>query len=303
MTKQEIIFEVAKTLYFVDKTACYEQLQKINFDELSITFGRGSGVEIDIRNLVTFLALSENIGNITEINTVNEISRIKSSPNTKMFYDNKHLAAYLLKLAKDKDLISEAFMASLKLNPSPAAFIPNIIPTTDFYDKTTVLDINEHNKIDITSLVNMFYTKTLTKAIIDNYVPAFDEISSFLKLKIDFASTNNLFDYGANAINEFLTLDEFEYSSVYTFIDQNIDVRGSNDEKLQAIISKVRSKVSKTYNEMKLDIVLFMHEYKLKIAKSANIDLNAKLKNLIKKYSDLKIDTKELVELNKLKGI
>lgn len=303
MTKQEIIFEVAKTLYFVDKAACYEQLQKINFDELSITFGRGSEIEIDIRNLVTFLTLSENIGNITEINAVNEISRIKSAPNTKMFYDNKHLAAYLLKLANDKELISETFMSSLNLNPSPAVFTPNILPTTNFYDNTTVLDIVKHNKIDITNLVNMFYTKTLTKTIIDNYTPTFDEVSAFLKLKIDFASTNNLFDYGANAINEFLALDEFEYSSVYTFIDQNIDVRGGNDEKLQAIISKVRSKVSKTYNEMKLDIVLFMYEYKLKIAKSANIDLDTKLKNLISKYSSLKIDTKELIELSKLKGL
>lgn len=299
MTRQESTFEVAKTLYNVDKLACYKQLRKINFEELEVTLGANSPVISDIKNLLIYIALTEDTYDLKDINVVSEIERVFHSQTTAMFYDNKVLTSLLVKLASDKLLVNKQLFANMEL-PVTTTFTPCIEPRFTYGAEYA----REEDMVDdVIKLNNLHLNNMLTKERLDAYQPKFSEINSLLNLKVSFAIQRRLFDYGIQAIHKLIENNTTDYAMILTFIDSNLHLRSTTDEKLQTLISFVRQKVQGTTDEMILDKNIFMNEYALALSGAAKIDLLKKLKLLITKYSDLNLDVKPLIELNNLKGI
>ncbi len=300
MTKQESIFEVAKTLFVIDKPASYKQLKKINFDELRLVFGDRSELESDIKNLTLYIAVTENVYDIKDYNLADEIGRVYSSPNTVMFYDNKSLAGLLVEKAAKLLLVNKQLFTSMNL-PVFSTFVPNMDVKIHYTNNSTTPN---EIKDDVVKLIALNSSGMLSKERLDAYVPNFNEHIPLLNLKIQFAVRKSLFDYGLLAAN-LLVEDKgsAEYSAVLSFIDKNIHSRGINDDKLQKLMLKFRASVPGTKDEMLLDKAIFMYEYALSTSGAAKIDLLKNLKLLTTKYSDLGIDIAPLLELKTLKGM
>ena len=298
MTRQESTFEVAKTLYSTDKLACYKQLRKINFEELEITLGANNPLISDIKNLLIYIALTENVYDLKDINIASEIERAFTSPITTMFHDNKAFAGLLVKLASDKLLVNKQLFSSMDLTVS--SFTPCVEPRFIYgaeYART------EDMEDDVIKLNLLHKTNMLTKERLDAYQPKFSELNSLLNLKISFAIQRRLFDYGVQAIYKLIENKVSDYAMILTFVDSNLNVRGVSDVKLQSLISLIRQETQGTANEMYLDKIIFMNEYTLAYSGAVKIDLLKKLKLLITKYSALNLNVNILIDLKQLKGI
>lgn len=300
MTKQESIFEVAKTFYAFDKKACYEQLKKINFDELRLVFGENSDLETDIRNLTVYVAVVGDVPDLKNIDLVKEYQRILNSQNTKMFYNKESLVSTLLNITNKKLLTNSSQFSKYNL-PKGSRFLPDIDVRFN-YSKNS--DSVELIKDDIVKLINLNKVNLLSKDRLSSYKPLKSEEIPLLSLKILFSIKKSLFDFGLKSCNELLEKKGVKkFDEVNSFINYFLTSRGLNDDKLSKLINKFRLIVQNTADELELDKSIFMYEYELALSGSAKIDLLKKLKLLITKYTDLNIDTSKLLELSKLKGM
>jgi len=186
MTRQESIFEVAKTLYLVDKLACYNQLKKIDFNELNILFGKDSEIEVSVKNLMIYLEILEDIEIPKTENISDEIMRVYGSINTPIFNDSKTLASYLFSVAIKKSLILES---ALNISADAKVVQPNISTIKYF---TNVTHPDNAAKDDILSLVDLFNRGLLLQERLDAFIPTGNSDHVLYKLKVMFATKQNM---------------------------------------------------------------------------------------------------------------
>jgi len=296
MTKQESIFEVAKTLYLVDKTACYNQLSKIDFSEIVIVFGKDSELELDIKNLVLFLAITENIKNT--INIPDEIMRMFGAQVTPMFNDPKSMATYLFNDAVSKNLIDKN---SLNLSKTDKVQVPNIEARLSFENITDSKDVI---KDDIVKLLDLFKTDMLSLDRLEAFELDGNSDKVLYELKINFSVKRNMFDYGLKNINLLLGTSLSSVQPILSFLQNFVPLRGLSDESVQEIISSTRQNVLNTKNEMLLDKTLIMLEYQSSTVTTLKTStILQDLKTSITRYKNLGINIQVLRDLLELKGL
>jgi len=296
MTKQESIFEVAKTLYLVNKTDCYNQLKKIDFSEIVMVFGKDSEMELDIKNLVLFLAVTEDIKNT--MNIPDEIMRMFGARGTTIFSDPKSMATYLFNDAISKNLVDKN---SLNLSKTYKVQLPNIEARLSFENITDSKDVI---KDDIIKLLDLFKTDMLSLDRLDAFEIDGNSDKVLYELKIQFSVKRNMFEYGLKNIKLLLGTSLSSVQPILLFLQNFVPLRGLSDESVLDVIASTRKNVLNTKNEMLLDKTLYLLEYQLSTVTSLKTSTIVQdLNKSITRYKNLGINIQALRDLLDLNGL